>query len=209
MAGNVLGVLFQDIADAIRSKTGGTDTMVPNDFPDEILSIVAGGSVEGEDGVAVRASTGWIHTGQTGIYRQSIRHGLGVIPDLVLVSNGNWLGLTETQKAANPLMFVWGAHSKFKDAFSNTLAGIACTIQGVTLANGNDEGIDVYRPTDFGISCPDNNTFEFGVSESNYKGNYGLVAPDPDGVAGQYKWIAISGLGGGVTDYPTAEGVLF
>lgn len=43
MAENVLGSLFQDIADAIRSKTGGTDKMAPNDFPDEILSITVGG----------------------------------------------------------------------------------------------------------------------------------------------------------------------
>lgn len=41
MAENVLGSLFQDIADAIRSKTGGTDKMAPNDFPDEIASIEA------------------------------------------------------------------------------------------------------------------------------------------------------------------------
>lgn len=209
MADNVLGTLFQDIADAIRSKTGDTAKIVPNDFPDNILSIVAGGNVSGDGGVAVRASTGWIYANRTGIYRQSIRHGLGVIPDLVLVSNGNWLGLTETQKAANPLMFIWGAHSKFKDAFSNTLSGAGCTIQGLAFANGNDTGIDEYDPTNMFISCPDNNTFEFGVSESNYKGNYGLVAPDPDGTAGQYKWIAISGLGGGVTDYPAAESAAF
>lgn len=43
---NVLGTLFQDIADAIRTKTGGTGTMAPADFPGEILSIT-GGSEEG------------------------------------------------------------------------------------------------------------------------------------------------------------------
>lgn len=43
---NVLGTLFQDIADAIRTKTGGTGTMAPADFPGEILSIT-GGSAEG------------------------------------------------------------------------------------------------------------------------------------------------------------------
>lgn len=39
---NVLGTLFQDIADAIRTKTGGTGTMAPADFPGEILSITGG-----------------------------------------------------------------------------------------------------------------------------------------------------------------------
>ena len=40
---NVLGVLFQDIADAIRAKTGGTDTMKPNEFPTQIAAIETGG----------------------------------------------------------------------------------------------------------------------------------------------------------------------
>lgn len=41
---NVLGTLFQDIANAIRAKTGGTGTMKPAEFPAEIASIVTGGS---------------------------------------------------------------------------------------------------------------------------------------------------------------------
>lgn len=36
---NALGELFQEIADAIRSKTGGTDKMAPADFPENIDSI--------------------------------------------------------------------------------------------------------------------------------------------------------------------------
>lgn len=44
---NVLGELFQDIADAIRSKTGSTDTLKPNEFPAAIEGITAGGG-EGE-----------------------------------------------------------------------------------------------------------------------------------------------------------------
>ena len=39
---NVLGELFQDIADAIRGKTGETGTMKPIDFPSAIASIVTG-----------------------------------------------------------------------------------------------------------------------------------------------------------------------
>lgn len=48
---NVLSELFQDIADAIRTKTGGTETMAPASFPENILAIEAGssggGSVDG------------------------------------------------------------------------------------------------------------------------------------------------------------------
>lgn len=41
--GNVLGTLFQDIADAIREKTGNTATMKPAEFPDKIAAIETGG----------------------------------------------------------------------------------------------------------------------------------------------------------------------
>jgi hypothetical protein len=40
---NVLGTLFKDIADSIRSKTGETGTMKPAEFPDKIAAIEAGG----------------------------------------------------------------------------------------------------------------------------------------------------------------------
>lgn len=39
---NALGTLFQDIANAIRSKTGETGSMKPIEFPDKIISIEAG-----------------------------------------------------------------------------------------------------------------------------------------------------------------------
>lgn len=40
---NVLGTLFQDIANAIREKTGGTGTMKPAEFPTQIAAIPTGG----------------------------------------------------------------------------------------------------------------------------------------------------------------------
>lgn len=43
---NVLGELFQNIADAIRGKTGGTDSMKPLDFPEAIAGIEAGSDKE-------------------------------------------------------------------------------------------------------------------------------------------------------------------
>ena len=39
---NALNNLFTDIADAIRSKTGETDTMKPTDFPTKIEGISSG-----------------------------------------------------------------------------------------------------------------------------------------------------------------------
>lgn len=45
---NALKTLFTDIATAIRSKTGSTDKITPNDFPTAINSILVG-SGEGEE----------------------------------------------------------------------------------------------------------------------------------------------------------------
>jgi hypothetical protein len=47
---NVLGELFQNIADAIRSKTGSTDTLKPNQFPEAIEGITGGGGGGGGGG---------------------------------------------------------------------------------------------------------------------------------------------------------------
>ena len=44
---NVLGELFQDIADAIRTKNGNTESMKPNEFPEAILLIETG--VDGDE----------------------------------------------------------------------------------------------------------------------------------------------------------------
>lgn len=46
MAENVLGTLFGDIADAIRSKTGGTETMKPAEFPEQISNIESSNVIE-------------------------------------------------------------------------------------------------------------------------------------------------------------------
>lgn len=43
---NALGTLFQDIANAIRSKNGETGTMKPADFPTAISNIESGGDTE-------------------------------------------------------------------------------------------------------------------------------------------------------------------
>jgi hypothetical protein len=49
MAENVLGTLFSDIADAIRSKTGSTETMKPAEFPEQISNIETSNNGDVED----------------------------------------------------------------------------------------------------------------------------------------------------------------
>ena len=73
MGYNSLSELFTATADAIRSKTGGTDPIVANDFPAAIEGISGGGS-----------DTEWIGDGNTHIWislpdgRTSPRVGVGV-----------------------------------------------------------------------------------------------------------------------------------
>ncbi len=74
---NVLGELFQNIANAIRGKTGETGTMKPSEFPENINSIVTGGEekqlryADGEFDVTSDIMT--------------INHDMGVVPDIIMV----------------------------------------------------------------------------------------------------------------------------
>lgn len=93
---NVLGTLFQNIADAIREKTGESGSMKPADFPAEILSIVTGidegdgsagessGTVSGATSKPMRYKSGRVYPHAGTI---TIQHGLGVEPDMILVTN--------------------------------------------------------------------------------------------------------------------------
>lgn len=102
---NALTDLFGDIANVIRDKTGDTTTMKPAEFPDKIdllsdTSIVTatsedvlegkifvdalGNKIDGSLvlGPTVKYTTGTVTgTGET----MSIEHGLGVVPDIILL----------------------------------------------------------------------------------------------------------------------------
>lgn len=112
MADNVLGTLFQNIADAIRSKTGDTGKMVPNDFPNEILSIEVGGGGGGGTS-SVKVQYGWAEqfTSGNGIV---VAHELGVQPDFVFVARGT------SDSANGTLVAAYGYSTKFADAFGTS-----------------------------------------------------------------------------------------
>ena len=77
---NSLGTLFSDIANAIRSKTGSTAKMSPNDFPIHINSIVVGSG--GASGGEWKFASGTVtSTGSA----MTIKHELGAVPDIVFV----------------------------------------------------------------------------------------------------------------------------
>lgn len=80
---NALGRLFQDIADAIRSKTGDTSTMKPSDFPTKIRGIEAGGDNEYAEIIYGIVSRKEEYT--------SGKSGLLKVPPVVSADNGNSL----------------------------------------------------------------------------------------------------------------------
>ena len=105
MADNVLGTLFGDIANAIRTKTGDKATMKPMDFPTKILGIEGGGrNIIVNSGRITPTADKQIHT---------IEHGLGVVPDLIIVSIGTAIA---EEEMANYYSTIYGGFA-FSSAF--------------------------------------------------------------------------------------------
>ncbi len=188
MADNVLGVLFQDIADAIRAKTGGTDTMKPAEFPAQISSIVTGGIVGGD---TLKFKDGTFH-GNAGT--QIITHDFGSVPDMLMIY------VCEANDEPWTLQFVQG--------FSSAM--LASGIETACLLYFNTTGGSV------GIGASDGNGMELDLDGTNYK-KYGGVhsvntstftvgmprVEQDDGVTGAafpngkvIRWVALGGIVG-------------
>lgn len=219
---NVLGDLFQEIADAIRTKTGETDKIAPLNFPDEILSIVVGESSDGDGGGTSSGSIGNLefaseefNTSSTGIGRQTIAHGLSSTPDMIIV----WVSSKSGEAPSTyRLTYAWGLNSKFVGAEGLTWYGSAM----ITVANLNTSGDTTttelhqlgFIDTEYGMDalpssmrganspyvyCPDAETFEVGA-DGGTTGTGRLFDST------YYRWLAISGIG---SSYPDAESVGF
>lgn len=121
MAENVLGVLFSDIADAIRGKTGDTATMKPAEFPEKISGIETGNSGgNSADGVWYVASDSFTPTTKS----WTVSHNIGVIPELIVV----YIGATPQ---ANCLLFGVGFSENMMSAFaegSSNIPGFVCML---------------------------------------------------------------------------------
>ena len=85
---NVLGTLFQDIADAIRTKTGSADTMKPAEFPEEIANIPVGGGALSGEWVSAKGSISRTENEEKGGI-VTVAHGLGVVPDIIVLFMSN------------------------------------------------------------------------------------------------------------------------
>lgn len=202
---NVLGELFQDIADAIRGKTGEVALLKPNEFAAAIDSIVVGsGDSSGGtivDGAGnVKFASGRFDTTTAGVYRQTIEHGLGEIPDFVAVFACN-MGADASDYAVEDyrLASIYGASSDY----SSKLRGYSAFVNGRgTNANGDKvdglswssidkEQSDLYSYWHI-IQCPNADTFTVGWNDNYSSTATGQYLFLPNTV---YRWVAISGIG--------------
>lgn len=181
---NALGTLFSDIANAIRSKTGSTAKMSPNDFPIHINSIVVGSG--GASGGEWKFASGTVtSTGSA----MTIRHDLGDIPDIIYVSMG------KTQEDTNTNYFL--SSLQFSNAMIEAFNGNG---------NDNERGLGVVMSESIGVITL---TLEEGVdgAHTRYGGMYGAirnanattftvgggsVTPIPSGRT--VTWWAVSGI---------------
>ena len=99
---NVLGTLFQDIANAIRGKTGDTATMKPAEFPDKIAAIEAGGGSAGGCSIEIDTRSNpslyyqsWINNQNGDLYAYSLTYtGYGASGGkLYKYQDGKWTNL--------------------------------------------------------------------------------------------------------------------
>ena len=190
MVENQLGLLFGQIAESIRGGLGNIGTMKPNSFPAKIDDIVAligtgGGDPGGESGScgALTFASGSFSPSADG-ERVSVAHGLGVMPDLIIVHLSSIHHAETYAEAAESLALVasWGMKSGFP---GSAHSGNIHTIFGITRANGIDNTSEADQANGF-IYCPDETCFQVGSTQDTGK----LYA---DNI---YKWIAISGMGG-------------
>lgn len=197
---NVLGELFSDIAQSIRSGLGGYNgTMKPVEFAGKIDEIVAllNAELESRPSMDGMASTSNLKI-VSGDFRPeadrtriTIEHGLGVMPDLIIVYQSGLAGSYDTPEelaSDYPILSAWGIKSTFN---TPTRSGLNILGWGFATAYGIDDMPAESRNAGY-IYCPDEDTFQVGRQAT-------------DGIVGlstnlRYYWIAISGIGSGAAE---------
>lgn len=112
----------------------------------------------------------------------TIEHGLGVMPDLVMVYYAGAL-----YYAPGGITSVWGLKSAFAE-YTDVLGAMSGTgASSINTVYGIDNLTEYYQKAGF-IFCPDENTFQIGETA-----NSDIICKLVDGAV--YNWIAMSGLG--------------
>lgn len=208
MADNALGTLFSNIADAIRTKTANLGTMKPNEFPDKILSIAqiiheSGGEYVPPDNgdSSLKINCGYFRTNTTnGVRMQTIEHGLGTVPEFVIVYGGG----ISSQFMANGFVTVpkfvcaYGFHSSFASQISHNLGAVNYSIGFIVTT---EKGIDEDEEKVGFITNCDSEKFLVGYGEDRNDGYYEFEFNS------DYYWIAMSGIGSAASGGGSMEGV--
>lgn len=169
---NVLGNLFSDIADAIRAKTGGTDTMKPAEFPEQILSI-SGNSGSSESDEWVCESGTFTPTKNI----ETITHKLGKIPDIFYVKMN--ISFDRPTGSNNTLICMFGMSNNLLNNIENVGSEtIYKVVSFMYNPSTNLFGTSVYSngfdtfSSDYPVYIPNNMSINFGSSLVNLSTGY-------------------------------------
>lgn len=189
---NVLGELFSEIAESIRGGLGDIGTMKPNAFPDRIDEIVellqnagSGDGGGGSGGSGSSTSTLKIKSGSYKVdangSRAEVAHGLGTMPDLVIVYIAGAYELDALQNSSGRyLLYTWG----IKDSFDASSYG------GYAIPGFHTASVPALNEvSSIGVYCPNDEVFQFGNANTTANGR---LMPNMS-----YYWMAFSGMGGG------------
>jgi hypothetical protein len=138
---NVLGTLFGDIANAIRSKTGNTGKMSPADFPAQIEAIQTGSS-----------DFEWIVTSGTFTSAASgtdviVEHNLGVVPDMFLLRHPTWIIESTKSQYSDTVMLLGMA---FKSDLASAMKDASGSTSNQFSAIGNAQSVNMMSNTQNG-----------------------------------------------------------
>lgn len=179
---NTLGVLFQDIANAIREKTGNTDTMKPFDFPTAISSIELGGG-DSEDATFIYKEGSFTPSSTGDII---VQHNTGVIPDIICVYTAAIVN------EAGYIMHYIGYKDELLKALGSDASCYCTGLMGTgnPLNAASSKGFDVLTEDECYFGHVRNvTTASFTIGST--KNSISLVS----GV--RYNWVTISGIKAG------------
>lgn len=171
---------LKSIANAIRTKTGGTDAILVPDMASQIEGITGGGSEDGEGASWVSASGSFKATATS----HTITHNLGVKPDIMMV----WAVTPVT--GAYEIMASTGISSGVAEALSGSAIG-KHTVFSASAGYGLTYGISAAM--DSGNTTLETN----GMLRDSTETTVIVGGGSPIGVlvsGNQYEWFAIGGI---------------
>lgn len=166
---------IQAIADAIRAKNGTSDTYTVAQMAAAVRSISGEGGGEGLPSGISAVSAGSYTPASTMTTDVTMNHGLGVVPDLIVVYSPD---------------FTFGASNQSGEA--QALVGVMAIIDGVTSSMGYRD-IVLHKNTNGGWTAPAYTGTSYGIGDLPTTTSFTIkCASSYKMLAGKtYKWIAV------------------